>query len=40
MQLVNGTQFLNIIFLLALFGAAAAASATIIVPLKSIYTML
>ena len=29
MQLVNGTQFLNITFLLVLFAAAAAAAAAI-----------
>ena len=31
MQLVNKAQFLNITFLLAFFGAAAAASATAII---------
>ena len=37
MKLVNGAQFLNITFLLAFFGAAAVAAATVIVPLTSIY---
>ena len=39
MQLVNGAQFLNIIFLLVLFAAAPAAdvSAIVIVPLTSMY---
>ena len=38
-QLVNGTQFLNITFLLVVFGAAAAAAVflTVIFPLTSIY---
>ena len=41
MQLVNGTQFLNIIFLLTLFAAAAAAVFEgVIVPLTSIYALL
>ena len=42
MQLVNGPRFLNITFLLVLFAAALAAdvSATIIVPLTSIYASL
>ena len=40
MQLVNGAQFLNITFLLALFGAAAVSCATVIVPLVSIYASL
>ena len=42
MQLINGTQFLNITFLLALFAATAAAdvSATVILPLTSIYASL
>ena len=35
MQLVNSTQFLNIIFLLALFGAAVVSCATVIVTLTS-----
>ena len=43
-QLVNGAQFLNITFLLALFTAAAAAAATVlltvIVPLTRIYASL
>ena len=33
-------QFLNIIFLLALFGAATVSCATVIVPLPSIYASL
>ena len=39
MQSVNGVQFLNITFLLALFAAATAAemSSTDIVPLTSTY---
>ena len=39
MQLVNGTQFLNIIFSLALFAAcpAAAVFRIVLVPLTSIY---
>ena len=37
MQLVNGVQFLNITFLLALFGAASASFATVTVPLATIY---
>ena len=48
MQLVNGTQFLNITFLLVLFAASAAAAAaaaaavllTLIVPLTRIYASL
>ena len=40
MQLVNGTQFLNTSFLLALFGAAAVARATVIVHLTNIYASL
>ena len=40
MQLVNGAQFLNITFLLALFGAAAVYCAAVIVPLTSIYASL
>ena len=42
MQLVNGAQFLNITFLLALFAAAPAAdaSSTSIVPLTSMYVSL
>ena len=35
-QLVNGAQFVNVTFSLALFGAAAVACATVIVPLTSI----
>ena len=40
MQLVYDAQFLNITFLLAFFGAAAVSSATVIVPLASIYASL
>ena len=40
MQLVNGIQFLNTTFLLALFVDAAVASATVIVHLTSIYASL
>ena len=40
MQLVNGAQFLNITFFLALFGAAVVPFATVIVPLISIYASL
>ena len=43
MQLVNGSQFLNITFLLVLFASASAAAAvllTVIVPLTKIYTPL
>ena len=41
MQLVNGTEFLNITFLSALFGAAAVpVSETVIAPLTSIYASL
>ena len=36
MHSVNGTQFLNITYLLALFAAAAAVFATAIVPLINI----
>ena len=39
MQPVNGSQFLNTIFLLVLFAAATAAAVfgTVIVPLTSMY---
>ena len=42
MQLVNGTQFLNITFLSTLFASAAAAAAfaTVKVTLTSIYVLL
>ena len=42
MQLVNGTQFLNITFWLVLFAAAPAVdvSATFNVPLTSMYALL
>ena len=42
MQLVNGTQFLNITFLLVLFATAPAVAviATFIVPLTNIYASL
>ena len=40
MQQVNSAQFLNIAFLFPLFGAAAVAYATVIVPLASIYASL
>ena len=41
MQLENGTQFLNITFLSASFGAEAVpVFATVIVPLTSIYASL
>ena len=40
MQLVKGLQFLNIMFLLALIGAAAVAGATVIVSVTCIYTSL
>ena len=42
LQSVNGAQFLNIIFLLALFASAAAAAVlvTVIAPLTSIYASL
>ena len=42
MQLVNGTQFLNITFLLELFASASAAAVllTVIVPSARIYPSL
>ena len=40
MQLVKGLQFLNIMFLLALIGAAVVAGATVIVSVTCIYTLL
>ena len=42
MQLVNGAQFLNIIFLSTLIPAAAGGSVfqTVTVPLTSIYALL
>ena len=40
MQLVNGAQFLNITFLLALFGAGAVSCATSTASLTSIYALL
>ena len=42
MQLINGGQFLNITFLLALFASASvdAVFGTVIVPLTSIYASL
>ena len=42
MQLVNGSQFLNITFLLVLFASASAAAVllTVMVPLTKIYTSL
>ena len=40
MMLVNGAQFLNITFLLALFGATAVVDATVIIPLTSTYASL
>ena len=42
MQLVNGSQFLNILFLSSLFAAAAATAVvlTLIVPLTRIYASL
>ena len=42
MQIINGTQFLNIIFLLALLAAVPASkvSAIVIVPLTSTYESL
>ena len=40
MQLVNGAQFLNITFLLALFGAEAVSCPTVIVHLTVIYASL
>ena len=40
MQLVNGAQFLNITFLIALNCAAAVAGATVTVPLRRIYVSL
>ena len=41
-QIVNGSQFLNITFLLALFASASAAAVllTVIVPLTRMYTSL
>ena len=40
LQTINGAQFLNTTFLLALFGLSLARAATDIVPLTSIYTSL
>ena len=42
MQLINGAQFLNITFLLALFSSASAAAVfgTVVVPLAGIYASL
>ena len=42
MQLINGAKFLNITFLLVSFAAAPPAdvSATVIVPLTSMYVLL
>ena len=42
MQLVNTAKFLNVTFLLVLYAAAAAAdvSATVTVPLTSMYSSL
>ena len=40
MQLVNGAKFLNITFSFALFGDAAASSATDIVRLTSVFALL